>query len=104
MSSDNSPPGMVFVSYAHEDAARVEPLVQHLAARGVNVWWDRNIPIGAAFRGVIQKMLDEAAGVVVVWSSQSVQKTFVHSEADAGLKRGALFPVCLDVGARIPNP
>lgn len=104
MSIDNSPPGMVFVSYAREDAARVEPLVKHLAARGVNVWWDRNIRIGAPFRGVIQKMLDEAAGVLVVWSSQSVQKTFVHSEADAGLKRGALLPVCLDAGARIPNP
>jgi hypothetical protein len=94
--------GIVFVSYAHEDTARVEPLVGHLAAAGLNVWWDRAIPVGAAFRNVIQKMLDEAACVVVVWTTTSVDKDFVRSEANAGLRRGALMPVLLDAGARIP--
>ena len=41
--------GMVFVSYAHADRERVEPLVKVLANR-FNVWWDRGIGLGEKWR------------------------------------------------------
>jgi hypothetical protein len=95
-------PGHVFVSYAHEDVDRVRLLVERLASRGLNIWWDKQIEPGTRFRSVIEEKLYDAACVVVVWSIQSVKKDFVRSEADIAMKRGILVPVLFDVKARIP--
>ena len=39
----------VFVSYASEDRARVQPIVEQLQGAGWSVWWDRDIAAGADF-------------------------------------------------------
>jgi TIR domain len=63
------PQGLVFVSYAHDDRSRVEPLVEALAAR-FNVWWDKDIEIGATWRQTLMEKLDSARCVVVVWTGR----------------------------------
>lgn len=93
--------GTVFVSYAREDRERVRRLVQFLSAR-FSVWWDEDIEPGTLFRSAIGQRLDEAACVVVVWTSNSVRKEFVWSEAAGGQRRGVLLPVLLDADAAIP--
>ena len=39
----------LFLSYAHEDEARVRPLADAFEARGWTVFWDRRIPEGKSF-------------------------------------------------------
>jgi hypothetical protein len=86
----------VFVSYAREDEARIQPLVRALADRGWSVFWDRKIPAGQTWRGYIGQSLGDARCVIVAWSSHSIASSWVSEEADEGKQRGILVPVLLD--------
>jgi len=88
----------VFVSYKAEDRRRVQPLVQALQAEGLSVWWDEHIGVGDAWRETIERQLNEAKTVVVVWSKRSVgpEGGFVREEATRAQKRGVYVPVLID--------
>jgi len=88
----------VFVSYKAEDRRRVQPLVQALQAEGLSVWWDEHIGVGDAWRETIERQLNEAKSVVVVWSKRSVgpEGGFVREEATRAQKRGVYVPVLID--------
>lgn len=86
----------IFVSYASEDRERILPLVESLTRKGFSVWWDRRIATGESFDRVIERELDDARCVLVIWSRASVESTWVRNEATEGLERGALVPVLID--------
>ena len=88
----------VFVSYKAEDRRRVQPLVQALQAEGLSVWWDEHIGVGDAWRETIERQLNEAKTVVVVWSKRSVGQEggFVSEEATRAQKRGVYVQVLID--------
>jgi TolB-like protein/predicted Zn-dependent protease len=88
----------IFISYKTEDRARVAPLVDALVAEGLKVWWDVHIEGGAAWRERIERELDAAACVIVVWSVGSVGGAghFVQDEAARGQRRGVCLPVSID--------
>jgi eukaryotic-like serine/threonine-protein kinase len=91
----------IFVSYAREDRARVRPLVAALEAQGWSVWWDPAISPGQEFDRLINKELEEARAVIVVWTPASVDSRWVRGEAREAADRGVLVPVRFD-GARLP--
>lgn len=95
------PEGLVFVSYAHEDQRRVEPLVK-LLSEHFNVWWDQEIELGELWRQSLMDKLDAARCIVVVWTVNSVGRDFIWSEIDRVKERGIVVPVKLDQHARIP--
>lgn len=86
----------VFISYASDDRERIAPLVPLLEARGWSVWWDRNILAGESFDEVIQRAIDEAKCVLVVWSKASVGSRWVKTEAAEGDRRNVLVPAQLE--------
>ena len=86
----------VFVSYSSQDRERVGEIVRAIEAAGLSVWWDREIGAGTAFDREIEKALDEARCVVVVWSSHSVESDWVRTEANEGLTKGTLVPVAIE--------
>jgi hypothetical protein len=86
----------IFVSYDDLDRARVRELVEALEARGWSVWWDHRISAGDSFSLVIERELDAAQCVIVVWTRTSVDSDWVRAEADEAWKRGKLVPVLLD--------
>jgi hypothetical protein len=86
----------VFVSYARPDRERVASLVDALTQAGLSVWWDSGIGVGASFDREIERELDGAAAVVVVWSSSSVDSDWVRSEAAEAQGRDALVPILID--------
>lgn len=88
----------VFLSYKAEDRARIEPLVKALEADGLSVWWDVRITAGSEWREDIQRQLDAARCVIVVWSKRSVgpQGRFVRDEAARAQRRGTYLPVRID--------
>jgi len=55
----------IFLSYAHEDQARIQQLAHALEAQGWTVFWDRTLSAGSTWRETIGKAL-ETAGCVVV--------------------------------------
>jgi TolB-like protein/Tfp pilus assembly protein PilF len=88
----------VFVSYKAEDRRRIRPLVQYLQTEGYSVWWDERIGAGDAWRETIERELDSARCVIVVWSKRSVgpEGGFVREEASRAQRRGVYVPVLID--------
>jgi TolB-like protein/tetratricopeptide (TPR) repeat protein len=93
----------VFISYKAEDRRRVQPLVQALQADGLSVWWDEHIGAGDEWRQTIEKQLDAAKCVIVIWSKRSVGEDghFVRDEAARAQQRHIYVPVTIDE-IRIP--
>ena len=85
----------VFVSYTASDRDRVAQLVEALQAAGLSVWWDRGIDVGSTFDREIERELDAARCVVVVWSNASVDSEWVRNEAFEAQSRNALFPILI---------
>ena len=86
----------VFISYASEDRNRVRPLAEALQQRGFSVWWDRSLAAGQDYASVIERELNAAKAVIVVWTESSAASTFVRDEAGRARDEGRLVPVLLD--------
>ena len=86
----------VFVSYASEDRDRIIRIVEAIEQSGFTVWWDRRISLGNSFDREIERELDAARCVVVVWSTTSIGSDWVRNEAQEGLERGILVPLLID--------
>jgi YD repeat-containing protein len=86
----------VFISYASEDRTRAKKLAEALEAKGFSVWWDRNIIAGQAYDEVIERELETATSVVVLWSKHSVISEWVKNEAQVAVERGRLVPAVID--------
>jgi hypothetical protein len=86
----------VFISYARDDHDRATELAAALEARGLSVWWDRDIPPGRTFDEVIEEALTSARCVLVLWSERSVTSRWVRAEASAAAERGVLVPVLVE--------
>jgi adenylate cyclase len=86
----------VFLSYAREDADLAKRLAELIARAGHNVWWDRDIQGGSHFSSEIDKALQDADTVLVLWSEASVNSAWVQDEAAEGRDSGRLVPVVLN--------
>ena len=88
----------VFVSYKSEDRRRVQPLVAALEADGLSVWWDLQLRGGDDWRASIEKELNAAKCIIVIWSKRSTapNASFVRDEASRAMERGVYLPIKLD--------
>ena len=86
----------VFISYKSEDLPRAKIIAEALEQQGYSVWWDMTIPPGKTFDEVIEKALDSAKCIVVLWSRKSVLSDWVKEEASVAVKRRILLPVLID--------
>ena len=87
-----------YIAYKRSDELRVARLVAALESHGLDVWWDRKLPNAESFREHLEKRLDEAGCVVVVWSKHSTQgdNRFVLDEARRGYERKILVAAMID--------
>ena len=86
----------IFISYSSKDRERARAFATALTDLGWSVWWDRHIPTGKTYFEVIEEALTAARCVLVLWSSHSVQSSWVIEEAEQGRNRGILLPVFLE--------
>lgn len=91
----------VFISYANEDRERAARLASALGALGWSVWWDRKIIVGQAFDQAIERELETAKSVVVLWSNHSISSEWVKNEAAVAAGRGVLVPATIE-SVRLP--
>lgn len=86
----------VFLSYDHEDVASAARIASALENAGYSVWWDRQIHGGAEFQSEIERAVEEADAVVVLWSKRAIKSAWVRDEAAEGRDEGKLIPVLLE--------
>jgi parallel beta-helix repeat protein len=91
----------VFISYSRRDAQIVGELASLLISQGWSVWYDTQIAAGHPFRTDIESEMDAARAIVVVWSTDAVESSWVMAEAEEAASSGKLIPIRLD-GCRIP--
>ncbi|MEL6317577.1 MAG: TIR domain-containing protein, partial [Pseudomonadota bacterium] len=86
----------VFISYARRDSALAERLAETLTALGLNVWWDRRLLPGEDWEMEIERRIDGAKAVIVIWSAESVKSRAVRAEARRADRQSKLAPVCAE--------
>jgi hypothetical protein len=99
-------PGRIFISYSKADPEPTRALADFLKAQGYTVWWDTNLTSGENFRKVIDRELDAADAVIVIWTPHSVASNWVIAEADHAARQKKLITVrTKDLEPwRIPKP
>ena len=93
----------VFLSYARPDAAATARLARELEASGRSVWYDRELPAHRVYSDVIERELESAGVVVVLWSKAAAESQWVRSEANRARELGKLVQARLD-NTRLPMP
>ena len=73
----------VFVSYDRRDRELAQKVVQALTEQGMTVWWDDRITPNETWDKTIERELDSARKVLVLWTDHSVQSDWVRTEAGA---------------------
>jgi hypothetical protein len=95
--------GQVLISYAREERDRAARLADCLEADGWEVWWDLHLTAGSTFDEEIDRRLQQAQAVVVLWSRASVASRWVTAEAEVAAERQVLVPARLE-DVEIPLP
>lgn len=90
----------IFISYSRRDAARAECFADGLRAEGFDVWWDVALRAGEDFDRGIERAINEARAVVVLWSAESVASRWVRAEATIAQRNGSLAPVMIETCTR----
>lgn len=91
----------VFLSYARDDVGLAKQLAGLIGEAGHQVWWDREIHGGSHFSNEIDKALQDAEAVLVLWTEASVKSAWVQDEAAEGRDSGRLVPAVVN-GVRPP--
>jgi TolB-like protein/Tfp pilus assembly protein PilF len=93
----------VFISYARNDAAMACRVAKALKTAGLNVWWDADLPAHRAYSEIIERNLEDASAVVVLWSKTAAKSQWVRAEADFARNADKLVQVRVD-GTMPPMP
>jgi TIR domain len=86
----------IFISYKREEQPVARKLADALEKEGWSVWWDPKLRAGEHFDDVIEKALNEAKCVIVMWSNRSVKSRYVRDEATYALDQDKLVPVAIE--------
>ncbi len=86
----------VFLSYARGDRSAAERIAHAIGEAGLSVWWDRHIKGGAEFSTDIERQLDAAVRILVLWSKEAVGSRWVRDEASVAADSGRLVSATID--------
>jgi hypothetical protein len=83
----------IFLSYVSSDRPRAERLKAWFEEAGWSVWIDRDISLGEDWAHRIQKELESARLVVVLWGAEARRSEWVQKEAIAAQQSDRLVQV-----------
>jgi formylglycine-generating enzyme required for sulfatase activity len=86
----------VFISYKKEDSASAERVAAGLREAGFAVWWDNELTPRMAWDAMLEREIEQAVAVVVLWTPRSVHSEWVRTEAHYGQDRGKLVPALIE--------
>jgi TolB-like protein len=95
----------VFVSYASQDAAVANSIVESLESQGLKCWMaPRDVKPGAQYADAIVRAINEAKALVLVMSGSAVDSGHVAREVErAASKRKPIIPFRIDTAALNPE-
>lgn len=85
----------IFISYSRNDRERCTAIRDILTSLKVSVWFDAGIGAGSSFDREIEREIDAAKALLVLWSEESVESDWVRNEARTGKERSGLIAVQL---------
>jgi hypothetical protein len=80
----------LFISYSRNDRERCTSIRDALTALKVNVWSDARIGAGSSFDREIEREIEAARALLVLWSEDSVESDWVRNEARTGKEENRL--------------
>lgn len=83
----------IFVSYKSADRPRAETLKSWFESAGWSVWIDRGIEVGEEFEARIERELESARLIAVVWSAEARRSDWVQREAEFALRNDKLLQI-----------
>jgi hypothetical protein len=87
----------VFVSYAHEDARIVFPVIERVSAGGYAIWYDKGITISSTWTDEIAIAIKQCKAFLLFVSKHSMESTYARSEVEFALNQKIrVVPVYLD--------
>jgi len=87
----------IFISYSQRDTARANAIATLLRNEGYDVAIDHDfLTPGEPFREHIGEELGAAKVVIVLWSAQAIQSSFVRDEASRAARRAVLLQLIID--------
>lgn len=91
-----------FVSYARADETLARELVDHLEAKGADVWWDINaLTLGTGLDATLGARAGGASLLFLLATEAAAMSSYVQLEVQAALREG-LDVVCLCSEGRLP--
>ncbi|MGH8574585.1 MAG: toll/interleukin-1 receptor domain-containing protein, partial [Gammaproteobacteria bacterium] len=91
----------IFICYSKTDRAIATRLGHRLRDEGWSVFMDVQTHVGRRWHKEIEKELQAARAVVVLWSARSRDSDFVLEEAEYGRRKEILFPAFIE-GVEFP--
>ena len=85
----------IFISYSRNDRERCQAISDILESLKVSVWFDAGIGAGSSFDREIEREIDAAKALLVLWTEESVESDWVRNEARTGKERSGLIAVQL---------
>lgn len=100
---NQSTPGEVFISYKREQRSEARKLAHALSCHGVDAWYDRSLEAGEDFARRLQRQMEAARIVVVLWCPLSVggESYVCRVEAPYAANSGKILGVQI-TGCEIP--
>lgn len=86
----------IFFSYSSKDRERLTPVHATLVAKGFDVFWDQEVPLGTDWDTWIRGMLSSSKCTMVFWSRNSILSKNVRHEAAIASKLGRIIPIAID--------
>jgi|GEM_PF-2490559 len=86
----------LFISYSSDKRSEAEIFRELFEDEGWSVWLDEKIPVGSPWLNEIEKALDIAKGVIVLWTENACESDWVIKEANYALKQNKLFGIQLE--------
>jgi hypothetical protein len=83
----------VFISFKSEERNEAYKFFDALKSSGYLVWWAEDLQCGQEWHGEIDKAIEEAGAVIVLWSSKSYTSPWVKHEASQAMAKKIYAPV-----------
>ena len=93
----------VFISHAQSTIPLVRQIADALRGLGHTVWWDEDLPVHRPFPQMIEARIRDAKAVVVIWSKDAIEGTYVRAEAEVARPAGTLVQISVN-GTVPPMP
>ncbi|KQS92086.1 TIR domain-containing protein [Chryseobacterium sp. Leaf394] len=87
----------VFISFKTQERELALILKEGLNSSGYKVWWQEEIQCGQEWHGEIDKAIEQAGAIVVLWSTRSMKSPWVRHEASQATIRDVYTPVRIEI-------